>query len=46
MSVVARVVTEAAEAGGDLTPPWVFGVATFAILGALLVLTMMIKVGR
>ena len=43
---VLAVVAEGAEGAAEVTPPWVYGISAFAILAALLVVTMMIKVGR
>ena len=42
----AIVLAEEAAAEGSVTPPWVFGVTAFVALGALLVVTLMLKVGR
>ncbi len=45
LNTAAVLANESAEQGASI-PAWVFGVSTFVILGALLVATMMIKVGR
>jgi hypothetical protein len=45
ISTAAVLAGEAAEEGIS-TSPWLFGIAAFIGLGALLVVTMMIKVGR
>ena len=42
----AIVLAEEAAAEGSTTPPWVFGVTAFVALGALLIVTLMLKVGR
>jgi hypothetical protein len=41
----AAVLSAEAAAGESAVPAWVFGVTAFVVLGALLVVTMMIKVG-
>ncbi|MEY2990028.1 MAG: hypothetical protein ACO3YU_05270 [Candidatus Nanopelagicales bacterium] len=46
-SSIHTAVVVASEAGGEAgAPAWLFGVVAFAILSALLVVTMMIKVDR
>jgi hypothetical protein len=42
----AAVFAEDLANEGINTPPWVFGVTAFVGLGALLIITLMIKVGR
>lgn len=42
----AAVFAEEAAAEGSQTSPYLFGAAAFLILGALLVVTFMLKVGR
>jgi hypothetical protein len=48
MGVISTAVVLAEEAAAEshYTSPWVFGVTAFVGLGALLVITLMIKVGR
>ncbi|CAB4910053.1 MAG: hypothetical protein F2923_00190 [Actinobacteria bacterium] len=48
MGLISTAVALAAEAPVDnpQVPPYLFGLFTFAALGVLLVITMMIKVGR
>jgi hypothetical protein len=41
----AAVLAEEAAPGASV-PPWVFGVTAFVALGALLIVTLMIKVDR
>ncbi|MGA0210249.1 MAG: hypothetical protein ACO3LZ_10065 [Candidatus Nanopelagicales bacterium] len=46
-SSIHTAVVVASEAGGEAgAPAWLFGVVAFAILSALLVVTMMLKVDR
>ena len=47
MGVITTAVVFAEEAAAEASglPAWVFGVSAFVVLGALLVVTLMIKVG-